>query len=571
MKTQSLRGRGSGRKRDLPGWPAGLLALLAALVASPGQEQERTVRAEILDAATRQPVQRFTVLFGYDFCRAVSWDRKKVYVGRGGKLDLPLAERPNYLKILADGCQPEVSRHIRQEEGVVDLAFALKKAERFKGTLLATNDTTLYGAQVALVTESMGVDLAEDRLLQTPGMALARTDIQGRFSFVRDPEALEIVAAVPQGFIRQTVAEVAAEPKLLMRPWAKVEGTLPGAKAAGGQGQGLVVLTAEPFLPALFKGPCQGRVGFDFQSFARELAAGQERFEFKAVLPGRRTLWHSICIDDRLPAEEGNLCFAGQPLDLKAGETRQVALGASGFQMKGRITAPGKLDWSRQMGFLRLQTPGGPELEFSFTFGLDGHFRLDGLPLEVDRMELALFQPPIMTGVVRLDRYRKLSLAPQSMLDVQTLDLAVVKPARPGEPAPDFTVATLAGQPLQLADFRGRWVLLEFWAGWCNPTLSSFPHLRAAYDAFGKDARVAILSLNLDEDPAPAKRLAELRHLPGIQGWAGSWARTGLPARYAAEFIPAAFLVGPDGLLLEANLPGEQMAETLRKHLSAAK
>src|SRR5712671_6752944 len=71
-------------------------------------------------------------------------------------------------------------------------------------------------------------------------------------------------------------------------------------------------------------------------------------------------------------------------------------------------------------------------------------------------------------------------------------------PPRPASfPAPDFTLLTLSGAPIHLADFRGKVILLNFWATWCVPCRMEMPALEALYQRH-KDAGLAVLAVNLD-------------------------------------------------------------------------
>lgn len=74
-----------------------------------------------------------------------------------------------------------------------------------------------------------------------------------------------------------------------------------------------------------------------------------------------------------------------------------------------------------------------------------------------------------------------------------------------GEVAPAFALADLAGNTVALADFRGRPVMVNFWATWCGPCIFEMPELQAAYEAYQDDGLV-ILALNRDEEVATVHR-----------------------------------------------------------------
>ena len=67
-----------------------------------------------------------------------------------------------------------------------------------------------------------------------------------------------------------------------------------------------------------------------------------------------------------------------------------------------------------------------------------------------------------------------------------------------GEPAPDFTVPTLSGEPFVLSEHRGSVIALDFWASWCPPCKASLPALQRVHEQYRDDASVRVVSVNTD-------------------------------------------------------------------------
>jgi thiol-disulfide isomerase/thioredoxin len=147
-----------------------------------------------------------------------------------------------------------------------------------------------------------------------------------------------------------------------------------------------------------------------------------------------------------------------------------------------------------------------------------------------------------------------------------------------GKPAPAIEGKDIDGKSIRLADYKGKVVLVDFWASWCPPCVATLPQLRELSLAH-RDQGFAVVGINLDsmaQDPSgkrvdPKETLSTLRwflleHLASWPSVIGEAAEATARA-YRVNEVPANFLIGRDGMILQVELSGEALSRAVAKAL----
>ena len=134
-----------------------------------------------------------------------------------------------------------------------------------------------------------------------------------------------------------------------------------------------------------------------------------------------------------------------------------------------------------------------------------------------------------------------------------------------GSPAPDFTMKDVNGKNITLSDYKGKYVLLDFWASWCVPCRKDNPYVKAAYEKF-KDKNFTIIGVSVDENGESWKKAIEKDQLPWIH-ISDLQKPNPVAILYGVQPIPDNFLISPEGKIIERGLHGNEVEKVLAGYL----
>ncbi|MGE3821307.1 MAG: TlpA family protein disulfide reductase [Isosphaeraceae bacterium] len=134
---------------------------------------------------------------------------------------------------------------------------------------------------------------------------------------------------------------------------------------------------------------------------------------------------------------------------------------------------------------------------------------------------------------------------------------------RVGRPAPEFTARDVLGKEFRLESYRGKYVLIDFWATWCAPCVAELPRLQAAYAKY-RDQGFEIVGVSLDDTRTAVTDFVKARGVPWRQ-LHNAGAEADLIEAFGVTTIPATFLIDPDGTIVRLELRGPALDRALER------
>ena len=148
--------------------------------------------------------------------------------------------------------------------------------------------------------------------------------------------------------------------------------------------------------------------------------------------------------------------------------------------------------------------------------------------------------------------------------------IAYFKVGAVGTDALDFTQNDVNGKPIALSSFKGKYVLLDFWASWCKPCRLENPNVVKVYNKF-KDKNFTVLGVSLDQSKDAWLKAIQTdklawHHVSDLQQWNNAAAQ-----KYRVQSIPGNFLIDPNGKIVARDLRGEDLERKLCEFIGCDK
>lgn len=134
-----------------------------------------------------------------------------------------------------------------------------------------------------------------------------------------------------------------------------------------------------------------------------------------------------------------------------------------------------------------------------------------------------------------------------------------------GSTAPDFTQNDTSGSPISLSQFRGKVVLIDFWASWCQPCVMEIPYIKQLWQNH-RDQGLVVLSVSLDKSLEAWKVYIRLNDLDWYHVADGNYWNNAVARLYNITSIPSMYLIGRDGTVIAATPNGDVMDEQTITH-----
>ena len=554
-----------------------------------------TVKGSVTDADTGEPIADFKVTPGWPENDGARLEKNQVKKGVAGHYEVhyefPIIISPTpydfVFQVASVGYAPVLSRSIKPNEGVVTWDVKLKKTPGTFGRVITSDGKLANGVKVLLAVNRDFLQLLGRNLSnQNNDSESFDTDAEGRFELPPQNGDFTLAAASDAGFALVQKSDFTNNPILTLNAWGRIEGSFSkNGHPTGGQELFFFAGDASAQRNLWSQQPVSTDQNGDF--VFPFVPSGTVRIELKQPLSANSWTYQDLQSTEVKPGGTNNIqiniqgrAVQGQ-LKRSADLTPDVDLSKFNLMMQPDVEQPAApeglnqeqtqkwyQDWMKtdagRKFVAAMSKRSSLQVKADGTFSADtvapGKYKLNG-SLWGNGSTLAQVEAQVVVPEISTND-------PSVPFDLGVITAKAVKHLNIGDLAPEFSTKTLDGQPLKLSDFRGKYVLLDFWAVWCGPCVAETPNMKATYDAFGQDPKFVMISLSLDSKASTPQKFVQDKDIHWVQGFLGDWSKDTVTKDYAVFGIPSIFLIGPDGKIVAQNLRGEGIKAAVDRTLN---
>ncbi len=156
----------------------------------------------------------------------------------------------------------------------------------------------------------------------------------------------------------------------------------------------------------------------------------------------------------------------------------------------------------------------------------------------------------------------------KQMTEMSLQRIPILKKLKIGNPALPIDAATTVGDRITLESFKGRVLLVDFWASWCKPCRQEMPTVKSVYKEF-HDKGFEILGVSLDQSESSFRGYIEEQGITWPQIFDGGGWKSSVGKLYGVYSIPATFLIDRNGTIRYRDLRGDKLREAVRELVEA--
>ena len=520
------------------------------------------LKGKIIDE-NGNPVKEFEIVKGRVWKEEwlVAWGRRKKYKNEEGKFEILFDTTEKWkVKFYAKGYKPYEYPEVfdADKKGEEEIIVRLEKGEVLKGKVFSPSKKPAGKVKVILTESGLYIGIKRGKITYgSENYMETVTDSKGNFIFDGiENKSYHLLLLHPEmgGKIIDSIFPSKDVKEFTLIPYGEIEGfayeydkpvkncTVSLSKVSG-------IYHSSPFY-------------FNYISSIDENGF----WKIDKILPGEYRL--SV----REKEETGYLRFhykKSKKITVDPGKKKFIVIvGRGGPKLKGRVTD------SEGKGL------SGVEVSlFSYDF-LSGYYTVtdkDG-NYEISEIEPGRYvlsfrvygtHPPYGCGrKVIMSKEKKILIGNGRLFNVD-VKLEKEEPLSEGDVAPDFSGKTVDGKVIKLSDFRGKPVLLDFWATWCGPCVTEIPNIKKTYEKF-KD-KVVFIGINLDYSLVNLKKFLKKEKIEWIQIFDRKGWESEIVKKYRVKGIPAIFLIDSKGKIVKINLRGEEILEKVEEIVKEGK